>query len=163
MDTSFSVLSESITKSDCISDEMLMQYLIRFSEKIEAISLTYTDGICQVRVNGSVANVVLIGVNEGYKLVENIRILEGRFINDSDLHNQNHVAVVSDKLVSKLFSINEDVLGMDIEIDTIRGKQIFSIIGVYECEQATFSESDAEFENYLQTNLLIPHSNLNKR
>ena len=160
-DTGFTVLGGSITEDDLITDEMIEKYAERFIDRYDAISVSKSSGVGQARNGRSYANITLMGVNDGYAIANDIKILEGRFIKDSDLKSKRYVAVVSDKLVNNLFPSMRDCLGKEIKADMTGSVQTFTIIGVYKYQTNLTALTVAESEKDLRTYLYAPVSTVN--
>ena len=151
----------NLTESDLISDEMVRQYRERFKNRVTAVSLSNIRGAGEARGDTSYAKVSFMGVNEDYAAVNDLEILEGRFIRESDLSSERYVAVVSDKLVSNMFMPGQDYLGTELKAEMAEGVQIFTIIGVYKYETPLLSNV-AESDRDLQTYLFMPLTTINR-
>ncbi|MDR2649543.1 MAG: ABC transporter permease [Clostridiales bacterium] len=162
-DTGLTFLSGSLTENDLISDEMIEKYKENYQDSIKAISLSNAGGATQVREGRNYANISLLGVNNGYAVANDIRVLQGRFIQDSDAKAKRYVAVVSDKFVNNLFSSDEDCLGKEIKVDVSGSVQTFTIVGVYKyAPPMTFSVTAAvASEKDIRTQLFVPIETLN--
>jgi len=155
-----------LTEDDYISDEMVERYSRRFQSRIETVSLSNVRGAGRARSGSTYANVNYMGANEGYGMANNVNILQGRFLRDNDLASQRYVAVVSDKLVEKIFSPNQDVLGKEIRADISGFIQTFTIVGVYKYEAGGDSlvlgaPTATEADKDLRTLMYIPITTLN--
>ena len=71
---------------------------------------------------------VVDGYAPGYAVAPNIRIVEGRDINDLDMVNQRKVCVIPKVLRDAFFKGNTAALGSTIRLDNIN----FQVVGVYE-------------------------------
>jgi len=155
-----SYLGGSLTQSDRISDEMVNQYTERYQDSIDSISLSNVGSAGQARNGNAYANTTIMGANEGLANTENIKILEGRFIKDSDIKSKRYVAVVSDKFVKNLYPSGQDCLGQEIRIDTADGVQTFTVVGVYKYEASLLSTNIASSDKELRTYTYIPLTTL---
>lgn len=91
--------------------------------------------------------VTLNGVNEEADKIENLDMMYGTFLTESNLKSKNRVIVIDNVLAKKVFN-KEDVVGEQIKL-TIRGKEkIFNIIGVYE---NTSESNTKQSQNYSAT------------
>jgi putative ABC transport system permease protein len=95
--------SAATDDKDLITKEMLEAFQERFKDQVAAISLTESVGSGQVKDERLYANVSVSGVNPGYMAVNNVEMISGRFINESDVGGRKSIAVVSDKLVKNIF------------------------------------------------------------
>ena len=159
--TGLSFLSGSLTESDRISEEMVEKYIERYKDSIESISLSNTGSSGQARNGDSYANTTLLGVNDGHANTNNIDIIQGRFIRDTDLKSNRYVAVVSDKLVGNLFPSGQDCIGWEVRIESPDGIQTFTIIGVYKYEPSMLTTSVASSDKDVRTYTYVPLSTLN--
>ncbi|MEM8507804.1 MAG: ABC transporter permease [Bacteroidota bacterium] len=69
----------------------------------------------------------LFGANQDFQVVENIKMVEGRYINYSDERSFNKVVVIGNKIKKDVFKELETPIGEFIEISGIR----FKIVGVF--------------------------------
>lgn len=91
--------------------------------------------------------VTLNGVNEEADKIENLDMMYGTFLTESNLKSKNRVIVIDNVLAKKVFN-KEDVVGEQIKL-TIRGKEkVFNIIGVYE---NTSESNTKQSQNYSAT------------
>lgn len=143
-------------ESDLLTDEDIEAFTMRFNDKIENISLSHGVGSAKAQDERLYANVSVIGVNSGYSNANNIKLVTGRFIDERAIKSVRKVAVVSDKLVSNMFSAGENPLGQEIKLysDVI---ETYTIIGVYKHETSAFMPSPSSEED-ISTNLYIPLS-----
>ncbi|MEM9000673.1 MAG: ABC transporter permease [Bacteroidota bacterium] len=69
----------------------------------------------------------LFGANPDFQFVENIKMVEGRYINYSDEKSYNKVVVIGNKIKNDVFKEVESPIGEFLEISGIR----FKIVGVF--------------------------------
>lgn len=144
--------------SDYMTDDMLNSVLNRFNSDIKAIGLNGPSKAGSIRSNRNVANINLSSVNSGIKSTNNIKLLSGRFIEEKDLKSNRNVAVISDKVVKKIFNDNsEEALGNEITVYLDDKIEVFSVIGIYKFEQQSFESFGAPTnEDDITTNTYIP-------
>lgn len=128
-----------------------------FSDRISSIAVQSQQGRGKVKDGYLYANIATIGVNAGFKDVNNIKMLSGRFISDKDVKGNKKTATVSDKLVNNIFK-GKDPIGKEIKVysgDTI---ETYVVTGVYKYEPPSFLEGGGSTakEKDIQTNLFIP-------
>ena len=140
--------------SDLLSMEKINTLKDSFSNKINAISISKNSGSGKVKDGSLYANISVIGTNDGYQDVKNITLNQGRFISEQDMNDAKKVAVVSDKLVGKMFSSDVDPIGQDVKVYVSGTIKSYTIIGVYKYESNGGSSSDSD-EN-LTTDLYLP-------
>lgn len=147
----------SVSDNDLISQDMLDAYLTRFENQVEAISIEESAGSGQVKEERVYANVDTSGVNPGYMKVNNIELIRGRFINDSDMAGQKSVAVVSDKLIANIFGSKDNAIGKEIKLYSAVGIKSYTVIGIYKyTESSMFFGASSSSEQDIQTSMYIP-------
>lgn len=125
--------------TDYMTDEMLDALRERFPNEIKSIALDGPSKSGIVRDGRKKANISLNSVNEGTKDSNNIKLQAGRFIEEKDLQSNRSVAVISDKVVKKIFNnSNEEALGNEITVYLDDKMEVFSVIGIYKFEQQSF-------------------------
>lgn len=87
--------------------------------------------------NDGTASLQLLGVKPIYAEIQNVELQSGRFINESDILNEDKVVVISQQVINKLFKPNEQVLGSYIYVNSLP----FKVIG-------TFSDQRQEMNVY---------------
>ena len=144
--------------SDLVTLEQINAIKEAFSDRISSVSIDTDTGQGKVKDGYLYANITTTGVNEGYKDVNNVKMISGRFISDKDIKGIKKSAVVSDKLVNNIFKGKSDPLGKEIKVyvqDTI---ETYVIVGVYKYQPPSFLEGGgtAAKEKDIQTSLYIP-------
>ena len=139
--------------SDLLTMDQIKELADNFSDKIAAFSVTATKDSGKAKSGTAYANVNITGTNPGYEKVKNIEMSDGRYITDRDVENSKNVAVVSDKLVSKIFGEGADPIGQEVKIYTSDAIYTYTIVGVYEYKS---SGGSTESEEKLTTDLYIP-------
>jgi putative ABC transport system permease protein len=145
------------TDKDLISMEMLQNFETDFKDSVSAISLSEAAGSGQVKDGRLYANVSASGVNPGYMTVNNLDLLQGRFINDRDMAGSKSVCVVSDKLVNNIFKGGVDPIGQEVKYYEAGTIKTYTIVGVYKySDTSMFSNASSSSEKDTQTALYIP-------
>ena len=139
---------------DLISDQMIADMVTLFPEEIEGVSLSHSRGSGVVRDGELDANVNISGVNTDNLLANNVTLLYGRLISDIDLQERATVAMVSDRLVSRIFPDGTDPIGQQIKLFLPTAIELYTIIGVYEHEFVGFMGTAARED--MPTPLYIP-------
>jgi len=124
-----------------------------FSDEISSISINESDVSGKVKSETSFANINTVGTNVGYQDVKNIEMQEGRYLAQNDVDEVKNVAVVSDKLVSKIFG-NTDPIGQDIKVYTSNAIFTYTVVGVYTYK--TSGNSRTTSDDNLTTDLYVP-------
>lgn len=139
---------------DLITMDTIKDLEETFSDKIKAVSVSETKDSGKAKDGTAYANVSIKGTNPGYADVENIELIDGRYISDKDMDSAKKVAVVSDKLVTKIFGEGADPIGEQVKIYTSDAIYSYTIIGIYEYK-STGTVTTAS-EEKLTTDLYIP-------
>lgn len=125
--------TRSITKDDYITDEMIYSLLEKFSEEIEAISISESAGSTNVVKGRNNASISVTGVSLGYFTANDTTFLAGRKISYDESTKGRHVAIVSNKFVEDLFEGQlEDAIGKSFTAEVAGEKIELNIVGVYE-------------------------------
>lgn len=156
--TMMGMMSVDIEKDDLISPEMIDDMREKFDESIKAISLSQNVAAGKANDGHLYANVSVLGVNDEYFSVNDIELLSGRFLKESDDASNRMVCVVSDKFVKNMFDSDfNKALGSEVRVETASGKYRFLIVGVYKYEMTMMNISFAA-EKDVSTSLFIPLS-----
>ncbi len=156
--TMMGMMAQKIDGDDLISPKMVKELRERFSDSIQAIALSETVASGAAEDGRLYANVSIMGVNDEYSKVNDIELLHGRFIRETDDKGKRMICVVSDKLVNNMFKGNhEKALGSEVRVSTATDRYTFRIVGVYKYEMTMLNMSMAS-EKDLSTSLFIPLS-----
>ncbi len=125
------------SSEDLFTDAMIEEFRTAYPEQIYAIALDQSLGSGQVQQGDTTVQVTAMGVNEEYALANDLNLLHGRFIKDSDGERQ--IAVVSDVFCESVFGTSgASVLGQEFEL-TVNGQLLkFYVAGVYEYDDDGF-------------------------
>ena len=142
---------EDPSSEDLFTDAMIEEFRMAYPEQIYAIALSRSLGSGQVQQDDTTVQVSAMGVNEEYALTNDLELLHGRFIKNSDGERQ--IAVVSDVFCESVFGTSgASVLGQEFEL-TVNGQLLkFYVAGVYEYDDDGFvsmTGSDPVTELYL--------------
>ncbi|MEO8096405.1 MAG: ABC transporter permease [Acidobacteriota bacterium] len=97
----------------------------------------------RMRVEGREEDIGIIGSDEYYPSVRNLKLLAGRFIDPGDIVNRNHVAMLTEKLARRLFGGQEQALGETVKVQGLQ----FDVIGTFKESTQTFGQSEIKDEN----------------
>ncbi|MDD2459099.1 MAG: ABC transporter permease [Eubacteriales bacterium] len=139
---------------DLITTDMLANLKAAFPGSIEAVSLTETVGIGEVRDGQRYANLTLTGVNADFTVANELTILGGHFLTAEETESFKKVAVVSDKLVDNLFG-KQNPLGQTIDVVIEGIADRYTIVGIYEYEESSLNPS-MEADADINTSVYIP-------
>ncbi len=144
-------------ESDLLSYEQIRDFEDYFKDRINTIGLSQSTGSAKVQDGHLYANVSINGTNEGYQYTSNVKMLQGRYISDSDMKGSRRVAVVSDQLAANMFPGQPEVIGREIKVYGAETIDTYSIIGVYKYEASAFGPPTAS-DRDTRTELFIPVS-----
>ena len=145
------------SSDDLITDRMIEDMKSIFTDDIDGVALSHSDGNAQSRAGDLYANVSITGVNADYTVANNINMLSGKFISDADVAGTNQSAVVSDKFVDNMFPGGDDPVGQQVKIYKPASIEIYTIVGVYKHEQMSFGPSSVSDQD-LTTTFYVPVS-----
>lgn len=142
---------ENPSSEDLFTNAMIEEFRTAYPDEIYAIALSQSLGSGQVQQDDTTVQVTAMGVNEEYALANNVNLLHGRFVKDSDGERQ--IAVVSDVFCERVFGTSgASVLGQEFEL-SVNGQLLrFYVVGVYEYDDDGFvsmTGSDPVTELYL--------------
>ena len=142
---------ENPSSEDLFTNAMIEEFRTAYPDEIYAIALSQSLGGWQVQQDDTTVQVTAMGVNEEYALANNVNLLHGRFVKDSDGERQ--IAVVSDVFCESVFGTSgASVLGQEFEL-SVNGQLLrFYVAGVYEYDDDGFvsmTGSDPVTELYL--------------
>ena len=129
---------------DYITDEMLDAMKEEFADSIREILLSESAGSGAAEDGNLTANVTLTGVNTAYLENEDLTLLAGRTLTETDQTKTKRVVLVSDKLADSLFDGDYDAaVGSEVQVYVSNRYYSYAIVGVYEYEDSGFTtESD---------------------
>ena len=146
--------SETPDDSDLITDEMIEEYKAAFPDDVKYVEKTCSAGTATYGSDDT--DVTVTGVEGDYKNAEDITMLYGRFIKDSD--GERMLAVVADTFVENTLSLNaQSAIGEEFTVTINNSPQRFFIAGVYKYESETAS-SDEDSTADETTEMYIPLS-----
>ncbi len=96
-------------------------------------------------INGKERDVKVIGTDQAYQSVRNIVSSSGRFLDASDVTLRSRVALLTDKLASRLYGSRNAALHQVIKLFGLQ----FTIIGTFHEKVETFGQSEVESETIL--------------
>ena len=142
---------ENPSSEDLFTNAMIEEFRTAYPDEIYAIALSQSLGSGQMQQDDTTVQVTAMGVNEEYALANNVNLLHGRFVKDSDGERQ--IAVVSDVFCESVFGTSgASVLGQEFEL-SVNGQLLrFYVAGVYEYDDDGFvsmTGSDPVTELYL--------------
>ena len=141
---------------DLISDDMISDLRKSFSPVISGVSVSHSRGNAQARDGDLFANISIQGANPDFVAANNLNMLSGSFISDTDVRDLNQSAVVSDRFVRNMFPDGSDPIGRQVKVYFPARIEIYTIVGVYHHEQMGFGGTGSEQD--IRTPFYIPIS-----
>lgn len=134
-----------MSEDDYISEEMLDDLQERYTDSIQGFSLEESVGNGTAQSGSSTANISAIGVNADNLENADLTLLAGRTLTSQDQDEAKKVILVSDLLVEKIFN-GDNLSAVGQKLDVLFNNRYYSytIVGVYEYEESTFSSSSSE-------------------
>lgn len=135
-------------EEDRITDEMIENIKKEYSSEVDAVSLQESAGDGIVKSESDTANVSVSGVNKDFYDANDISLLAGRYLSESDVEEKKSVIMISDKVVENIFAGDQqEALGKKITVDINNVYYYFYVVGVYQYEtNASSFTSDSEEE-----------------
>ncbi len=99
----------------------------------------------QMYLNGRAQDVAVIGSDDQYVSIRNLRLLAGRFLDPSDVLTRQKVAMLTEKLAAKLYGSQAAAVGQTIKIHQLR----FTVIGTFKERTSTFGLAELRDETVL--------------
>ncbi|WP_160687918.1 ABC transporter permease [Clostridium sp. C2-6-12] len=145
--------SSSTKDTDLMTMQQINDLEDEFSDKISALSVSENGDSGKVKNSTTYANISTVGTNIGYKDVKNLEMSEGRYLLQNDIDGAKDVAVVSDKLATRIFGY-EDPINQQIKVYTSNAIHTYTVIGVYKYKSSGGNRTTSD-EN-LTTDIYIP-------
>lgn len=145
--------SSSTKDTDLMTMQQINELEEEFSDKISALSVSENGDSGKVKNSTTYANISTVGTNIGYKDVKNLEISEGRYLLQNDIDGAKDVAVVSDKLATRIFG-SEDPINQQIKVYTSSAIHTYTVIGIYKYKSSGGNRTTSD-EN-LTTDIYIP-------
>jgi putative ABC transport system permease protein len=92
--------------------------------------------------NGKEERVLVIGSDEYYQPVRNLVLLAGRFLDTGDVDLRQKVALMTEKLATRLYGSQDAALGQTIKIHGLQ----FTVIGTFKEKVESFGQSELNTE-----------------
>lgn len=87
----------------------------------------------KLRMDNEYKSGEISGIDENYRIIENLVIKFGRFFSKNDMDNKMPIAIVTEKRAMEVFGYT-DCIGEKIEFESYNGTNSFTIVGVLEME-----------------------------
>ena len=153
-----------MTESDYITQDMLDELQETYPDEIAGFLINTDLGDGSIYKNSDVyANVFVQGCTENQLEYMKLDLLRGRGITKRDREEKKKVCVVSDVMASYYFK-DENPIGQQVQFDGTDGSsENFTVVGVYEYDQAVFGRQDTSVpERDRTTYMFIPVTTANE-
>lgn len=148
--------SENISEDDYITEEMINEMCDKFTDEIYAINLQYSVGNGVAEKDNNSANIKLVGNSVGYYITNKLTLLAGHMFSEKDFEERKNVAIVSDKLVNKLYDGDiSKSLGKEVDVNVNGKTEKFTIVGVYEYQNISMMGMNVSGDN-VTTDVYVP-------
>ena len=116
----------------------------QFGSRIVAATGVMTN-FGRMLINGKEQDVRVIGSDDQYPLVRNMRLLSGHFMDQNDVEQRQHVVMLTEKLAQKLFGSTAAAVGRVIKLYGLQ----FTVIGTFKERTGTLGISEIADETVL--------------
>jgi putative ABC transport system permease protein len=99
----------------------------------------------QMYLNGKAQDVAMIGADDQYLVIRNLKLLAGRFMDPSDVILRQKVALLTEKLAVKIFGGQEAAVGQTLKLHGLH----FTVIGTFKERTSTFGLAELKDETIL--------------
>jgi len=96
------------------------------------------NGHDQIVIDGQVHEMTLDGIDEYYPRVRNLQLLDGRFIDSSDIALRQRVAMLIDKFAVRLYGSQEAAIGQMVKVHQLE----FTVVGTFRERTSTFGQGE---------------------
>jgi len=96
-------------------------------------------------IQGKEQDVLIVGSDDFYKSVRNLVVLAGRFLDSNDVALRQKVALLTDKLATRLYGSQTGAIGQIIKIHGLQ----FTVIGTFKEKVSSFGNSELNDETVL--------------
>ncbi len=98
-----------------------------------------------ILINGRQQDVTVIGSDENYGPVRNLRLLAGRFFDANDVTSRSHTALLTDKLAVKLFGGQAAAIGQPLKLFGLP----FTVVGTFRERVESFGQTEVAADTVL--------------
>jgi len=116
----------------------------QFGSRIVAATGVMTN-FGRMLINGKEQDVRVIGSDDQYPLVRNMRLLSGHFMDQNDVEQRQHVVMLTEKVAQKLFGSTAAAVGRVIKLYGLQ----FTVIGTFKERTGTMGISEIADETVL--------------
>lgn len=137
---------ESVTGSASISDALTLQDLAAVRQSVPHLSAVAAIilGRDRLLVDRTERDITLIGTDPDFRIVRNLKVLQGRFFDAEDVSRRNKVCEVTENLAKSFFPNG----WREGQIVKIHGME-FTIVGIFKEGAQTFGQSEITKETIM--------------
>ena len=145
---------DEMRDEDYITGEMIDDLLIEMSDELDVALRSHDLGNGSIADKNNKGSVNVSGVNNDFIKNQKLEMVAGRIFTGKDQKEARKVAVVSDRLISDVFKIdNEEALGKQITVVIENQYKHYTIVGVYHYDT---SKEVYSFSSDRATNMYVP-------
>lgn len=125
-----------LSESDYFTEDKINYLEAQKGTKIEELVYNGASGQGYVKEGRNKEAVSISSTSAGEKNIFKVKMIAGRFLNDEDVARGKSVAVISDKVLEKVYKVSApEALGRETKIETNGKLIVATIIGVYKYEE----------------------------
>lgn len=125
-----------LSESDYFTEDKINYLEGQKGTKIEELIYNGASGQGYVKEGRNKEAVSISSTSAGEKNIFKVKMIAGRFLNDEDVARGKSVAVISDKVLEKVYKVSApEALGRETKIETNGKLIVATIIGVYKYEE----------------------------
>lgn len=125
-----------LSESDYFTEDKINYLEGQKGTKIEELVYNGASGQGYVKEGRNKEAVSISSTSAGEKNIFKVKMIAGRFLNDEDVARGKSVAVISDKVLEKVYKVSApEALGRETKIETNGKLIVATIIGVYKYEE----------------------------
>lgn len=152
-----------MSERDYFPLEIVDQIKEVFGSRISEIEISGASASGSVTKGKQTADVNILGSSPGGQKVAKVKMINGRFLEDSDISQSREVAVISDKVVKKIYEGKiENALGSQIEVKILGSIYTYTVVGIYKHEPISFGIMGGENPDG-PTTLYTPYTVANRQ
>lgn len=125
-----------LSESDYFTEDKINYLEMQKGTKIDELVYNGASGQGYVKEGRNKEAVSISSTSAGEKNIFKVKMIAGRFLNDEDVARGKSVAVISDKVLEKVYKVSApEALGRETKIETNGKLIVATIIGIYKYEE----------------------------
>lgn len=136
-----------LTDQDYMVESDLEKIYEAYKDKLDGVipimggSAVIADDVSKKQKTASLDGVITMSES-----IDSITMLEGRFVNDTDIVERKSVVVIDQEIAKELYTNNSNAIGQKVFLNNGVKTEAFTVVGVYEKKQSTFGDSGPSFK-----------------